>query len=279
MAEYTRELFLQALDEWARYPQAFKSLAPEEQSEFLESQGYDSLRDLLAHVSVWWEEARGIINEAIKKSDAPPRKYDFAVFNAAAVKRFQDTPEANFLVWYESERLRIRKLVTSLSETQLHLPRVERWLDGVLLDHLKEHCVEASRFLVVDTLQREWGDYVEEYRALTGERQQAFLSKQGYARFADLLAHIIAWWEQGISVIESASPDDPCEVEDVDAFNASAVERYRALDEPAVQSQYENTRLTLANLVDMLPGEILGRSNVNTWLRADVLEHYFEHAI
>ena len=94
-----------------------------------------------------------------------------------------------------------------------------------------------------------------------------------------MLAHILAWWEQGIAVIQAGSAEDPCDVEDVDAFNAQAVAHFGDLQESQVLSQFEETRLTLASLVDMLPDEIIQRPNVQTWLRADVLDHYYEHAV
>jgi hypothetical protein len=279
MAEFSKELFVQSLEEWGRYPGLFRGLGAEEQAEFLKEQGYASLHDLLAHVGVWWEEARGIIEERLKRGERPARKYDFAQFNAAAIARFKDTPEVEFMAWYEAERQRMLALVSSLTDEQLKMPRVSSWLDGVVLAHLKEHALQAARFLVVDMLQREWGDYLAGIKALAAQEQSAFLARQGFGEVRDLVAHILAWWDQGIAVIEGSSSDDPGEVEDVDAFNARAVERFRALAESEVLARYEDTRLTLANLVDMLPDEILAKPNVNEWLLADVIRHYYEHAM
>ena len=146
MAEFTRELFLKALDEWGRYVETFRDLPEAEQASFLKAQGYASARELLAHVAVWWEEARGIIDETIKKGEGPGRKYDFAVFNAAAIKRFQDTPEAEFMAWYESERQRMSGVASGLSESQLQVRRIRNWLNAVLLEHLKEHGCRRAAF-------------------------------------------------------------------------------------------------------------------------------------
>jgi len=279
MAEFTKQLFLKALEEWGNYHAAFMSLRADEQASFLKTQGYASVRELLAHVAVWWEEARGIIDEALKQGERPGRKYDFAEFNAAAVIRFKNVPEAEFTAWYESERQRMISLVTSLTEAQLHVRRICNWLDAVVVEHLKEHGTDAPRFLIIDMLQREWGEYAAHFSALSAEQQAAFLGKQGFERFRDLLAHIIAWWEQGIAVIEASSSDNPCEVENVDAFNAQAVERFKPLEEGQVRARFEDTRLTLASLIDMLPDDVLRKPNVRSWLRADVIEHYYEHAI
>jgi hypothetical protein len=279
MAEFSRELFLKALDEWGRYAETFRDLPEEEQTSFLKAQGYASLRELLAHVAAWWEEARGIIDETIKHGAGPGRTYDFAVFNAAAIKRFQDTPEGEFMAWYEAERQQMGSVVSALNESQLQVRRIQNWLNAVLLEHLKEHGCDAPRFLIIDTLHREWGDFVKRFAGLTEAERAAFLRKQGFERFRDVLAHIVAWWEHGIGVIESSASGDSADVDDVDAFNAGAVERFGLLDEAQVLAKYEDTRLTLASLVDMLPDEVLSQPQVRSWLRADVIDHYFEHAL
>ncbi|MFH1184084.1 MAG: DinB family protein [Chloroflexota bacterium] len=279
MAEFTRELFLQALDEWGRYAGAYGNLPAAEQADFLKAQGHASMRDLLAHVAVWWEEARGIIAETIKRGDGPARKYDFGEFNAAALQRFRDTPEAELMAWYESERQQMVALVTSLTDEQMRVRRICSWLDGVVLERLKEHAIHAPRFLMVDMLQREWGDYVARFNALNAEKQAEFLKQQGFERFRDVMAHNIAWWEQGIAVVEASSSGNQVEAEDIDAFNAEAVARFGQLEETQVLQQFDDTRLTLASLMDMLPDEVLGKPTVQSWLRADVLDHYYEHAI
>jgi hypothetical protein len=279
MAEFSRELFLKALDEWGRYAQTFRDLPEEEQTSFLKAQGYASMRELLAHVAAWWEEARSIIDEAIKHGNRPSRTYDFAAFNAAAIKRFEDTPEPEFAAWYEAERQRMLGVVSGLDESQLQIPRIRNWLNAVLLEHLKEHGCDAPRFLLIDTLHREWGDYVKGFTSLTEPEQAAFLKKQGFDRFRDVLAHVVAWWEHGIGVIESSGSGDSADVDDVDAFNAAAVERFGVMDEWQVLAKYEDTRLMFASLVDMLPDEVLIQPDVRSWLRADVIDHYFEHAL
>jgi len=279
MPEFTRALFLQALDEWGHYRAAFARLPAAEQAVFLKEQGYASVRDLLAHVAVWWEEAQGIIDAAVAQQPRPARQYNFDEFNAAAVGRFKETSETESMAWYELQRKQMVTVVSALSDEQLKTRRVYSWLDGVVLEHLKEHCVEAPRFLIIDMLRREWGDYVARFWLLTADKQAAFLKKQGFARFQDLAAHIIAWWEHGIGVVEASTNGDTGEAQDVDAFNAAAVARFGGLQQAQVLAELDKTRLTLISLVDGLPEEVLARPNVQTWLRADVLQHYYEHPL
>lgn len=277
MAEYTRSLLLQCLDEWKRYPEAFRKLPPDEQASFLQRQGFTSLHDLLAHVAAWWEEADGIVRDRIAGRQRPPRKYDLDAFNEESLTRFKDTPEAELLGWYQSQRERIAGTVSDLTDEWMKIRTVYAWLDGVILEHLKEHGPDAPRLLVSDTLQREWGECLPLFNRLTPEQKQAFLEKQGYPRFRDLIAHIVAWWEDGIRIIGRGGDEDPCEGTDVDAFNAAALERFGKLEEAEVFASYERTRLVLLNLVGTIPDEIISKPNVQSWLRADVIDHYFEH--
>lgn len=279
--EFTKVLFLQSLDEWGEYPAKFKALPSDEQAEFLHDQGYDFLHDILAHVAVWWEEADGIIRDAMEGRDPLPRKYNFDEFNAASLARFKSTPEADLLAWYESQLKQMTALVSSLNDEQMKIRRVYGWLNGVILEHLKEHGFTAPRFLVLDTLQREWEGYIERFQSLPEEKQKAFLEKQGFARFRDVVAHVIAWWEDGLQAIDAISKDPAYQQTeiDTDAFNAQAIEIFGKLDEIEVEKKFESTRQGLIELVISLPDEIFNHKDVQAWLRSDVIDHYFEHAV
>jgi hypothetical protein len=172
-------------------------------------------------------------------------------------------------------------LVSSLDGDQFKNRRVQSWLDAVTLLHLKEHGVGAPRFLALDMLQREWVAYTGHFHALGQEQQKAFLAKQGFARFRDLLAHIIGWWEEVIQVIDATAKNPAYQTpeKDTDAFNAELVELFGKLDEADVWKKYELTRAALIELVINLSDEIYDHKEVQAWIRSDVIEHYFDHAL
>ena len=58
-----------------------------------------------------------------------------------------------------------------------------------------------TRQSVLDLLAGDWAEYVARFQALPPAAQAAFLQQQGYQRLADLLAHIVAWWEVGMQAI------------------------------------------------------------------------------
>ena len=140
---------------------------------------------------------------------------------------------------------------------------------------------ELTREQVLDALQNGWGTYMQRFHSLSPAAQSAFLAQQGYARLADLLAHVIAWWEEGTPAVERLlhdpgyrSPDH-----DVDAFNAQAVARSRDLDEPAVQQRFEQARLALRDLVAGLPDHAFQDKRIVDRLQIEVIGHLGEHDI
>ena len=279
--EFTQAVFLRSLDEWGAYRHRFAALSAGEQAEFLHKQGFTSLHDILAHAGVWWEEAEDIIRDALEQRERPRRRYDFDEFNAASLKRFQGTSEAEFAAWYESQRRRMVSLVDSLDAGQLKNRKVYGWLDAVTLFHLKEHAIGAPRFLALDMLEREWAAYPGRFQALPDEKQRAFLEAQGFARFPDIAAHIAAWWDEGQVLIGAVVKDpdyNPGEV-DVDGFNARVLQLFAPLDEEAVWKKYESSRLALIELLMNLPADVYDHKEVQNWVKSDVIDHYFDHAV
>jgi hypothetical protein len=279
MSELTKTHILTALDEWGDYVPRFESLTASGKAAFLKAQGYASLHDLLAHIAVWWEEAESIISATLEKRERPRRDYEFAAFNAEAVARFKDTSEAELLSWYEAMRKKMIALVTGLTEEELKIRRVSDWLNGPVLSHIKEHNLFASRFLIIDTLQREWADYIAGFNAMPEAKQKTFVEKQGFANFRDLIAHVIGWWEDGLEAIPRVVDDlayEPAS-KDTDAYNAQVIKKFGKLEEAEVWKKFESTRLGLIETVVRLPENILDNTNVQGWLQADVIEHYYEH--
>jgi hypothetical protein len=140
---------------------------------------------------------------------------------------------------------------------------------------------EVTREQTLDALQKGWTTYVSRFHALTADAQARFLEKQGYSRFADMLAHVIAWWEEGEKVIAGilSDPGYRWEEYDIDAFNARAVERFSSLDEPDVVNSFNIARVSFTALVADLPEEAFGNKKILGWLNADVIEHLQDHDI
>ena len=134
---------------------------------------------------------------------------------------------------------------------------------------------------VMRVLEEGWGEYIKQFDRLSPEERAAFLEKEGFANFHDLLAHVIGWWEEGLWIITGII-DDPSftwEERDTDAFNLELIEKFRSWREEDLLLHYENVREAMLNLVADLPENALSNEDIRDWLYADVIEHLEDHRI
>jgi hypothetical protein len=265
--------------EWATYIERFNRWPAEEGLKRVNAQGYQHFRDMLAHIVSWWEEAMPIILAIAEQREYERKKYDFDVFNAAAVARYKDWEEAEFLIHFEQTRQKSAADLHSMNEEAWENRRVRSWVNGVFIEHAREHLVASSRFLILDTLQSEWQSYIEDFEKI--EDKDAFLKKQGLESFRELLGHMIGWWEEGEKIIAGFLKDPNFKSPDLntDAYNAGLIVKYQKLSDAEVQKQFENKRQAMITLVEALPESAFANKDIEGWLAADIAEHYDEHAI
>jgi hypothetical protein len=55
------------------------------------------------------------------------------------VERFADRSRVEVEAWYEEQRSALEHLVEQLSDEDLSIPRVYRWLNGTIVGHYDEH--------------------------------------------------------------------------------------------------------------------------------------------
>jgi len=267
--------------EWGTYVERFNRLSKEEQKKRVLKMGYESMRDLLAHILAWWEEGMGIILAIAEDRPFERKKYDFDAFNAESVAKYKGWEETEFMAYFESTRQKMAADLKSLDESVFENRRVRAWLKGIIFNHAREHPAPLSQFLVIDMLKNDWAAYLEDFQRLEPDKQQEFLSKQGFHTFRDLLAHIIGWWEEGARVINGIvdSPSFTWQNPDVDSFNQELIEKFSSWSEDDLFKHYEGLRLALIDLVQRLPEDAFLNKDIESWLSDDVVEHYDEHPI
>jgi hypothetical protein len=134
---------------------------------------------------------------------------------------------------------------------------------------------------VLDVLNNDWGNYVSIFQHLSPETQTVFLEKQGYKRLADLLSHILAWWEQGLRAIGNfkTDPDARRPEIDVDTFNARAVEKVRgATDDDVIQS-FEEMRRKFVEVVMGLSDNDFQNERIVNQIKMELINHLEDHRI
>lgn len=267
--------------EWGTYVERFHRLPKDVQEERIQKNGYESFRDMLAHILAWWEEGMDIIRAIAEEREFERKKYDFDVFNAEAVARYKSMNEAEFMSHFEKTRQKMADDLGSMNETVFENRRVRSWLNGIIYSHAREHLVALSRFLTLDILENEWSEYVERFKRLDAEKQKEFLTRQGVDSLHDLLSHIIGWWEEGARIITGIlhSPSFTWTEHDIDDYNLMLKKKFASWSDDDLLQHFESLRLTLIDLVTRLPEDAFLNKDIAGWLADDVVAHYDEHFI
>lgn len=266
-------------EEWGTYVERFARLPGEEGERRVRQMGYERFRDMLAHILAWWEEGMGIISAIAENREFERRKYDFDVFNAAAVSKYRDWDECEFMAHFEKTRQKMGADLKSMNEAVFENRRVRAWLHGMLFQHAREHLVALSRFLVIDMLENDWATYLEDFERLAEDKKKEFLAKQGFVSFHDLVAHVVGWWEEGARVISGMmdSPSFTWQNHDTDAFNLELTKKYSTWPDEKLFEHYESVRMALIDLTADLPEDAFLNNDIEGWLKEDIVEHYDEH--
>jgi hypothetical protein len=133
----------------------------------------------------------------------------------------------------------------------------------------------------LDYVSEEWGTYVERFSRLPNEEGEKRVRAMGYERFRDMLAHILAWWEEGMGIIHSiaANREFARKKYDFDVFNAEAVAKYRDWDEHEFMAHFEGTRQKMGADLKSIEEALFEHRRVRAWLQAVILHHAREHLV
>lgn len=138
-----------------------------------------------------------------------------------------------------------------------------------------------TRTQIITQLSGPWAGFVDGICALPEHEWQAYLTKQGYARVGDMLAHLIGWWRLGMEQIEryQADPSYQPGPVDVDAFNAAAVAGAKGRSDAELIAEFDAARLEFAARVQALPESTLADARVQRQIEMELFGHYSEHKI
>ncbi|RPJ28001.1 MAG: ClbS/DfsB family four-helix bundle protein [Chloroflexi bacterium] len=267
--------------EWGTYVERFNRLPKEEQNKRVEEMGFESFRDLLAHILAWWDEGLGIIHAIAAERPFERKKYDFDIFNAEAVAKYKLWEAGKFMAHFEKTRQKMGADLESMNESVFENRRVKAWLHAAILHHAREHLVALSRFLALDMLENNWATYIEDFNCLEPEKQREFLSNQGVDNFHDLLGHVIGWWEESARIINGIldSPAFAWQDPETDSFNRELIRKFSSWSNEDLVKHYESVRLALIDLVERLPEDAFLNKDIEGWLASDVVRHYDDHPI
>jgi len=133
----------------------------------------------------------------------------------------------------------------------------------------------------LDYVKYEWGIYIERFNRLPKDEQEKRIRATGYEQFRDMLAHILAWWDEGMSIIIAIAEERQYERKkyDFDLFNAEAVAKYKDWDEAEFLNQFEKTRQKMEADLGSMDEAVFENRRVKAWLNAVIFGHAREHLV
>ena len=133
----------------------------------------------------------------------------------------------------------------------------------------------------LDYVNSEWGTYIERFNRLPKEEQGKRVKTMGYEAFRDMLAHILAWWEEGMPIILAIAEDRPFERRkyDYDIFNAEAVAKYKSWDEREFLAHFEKTRQKMGADLKSVNEAAFENRRVRSWANGIFIHHAREHLV
>ncbi len=125
------------------------------------------------------------------------------------------------------------------------------------------------------------GTYIERFNLLPMDEQDRRVKQMGYEQFRDMLAHILAWWREGMGIILAIAEERPFERKKYDfaVFNAEAVAKYKSWDEVKFLAHFEKTRQKLGADLKSMNEAVYDNRRVKAWLHAIIFHHVREHLV
>jgi hypothetical protein len=130
-------------------------------------------------------------------------------------------------------------------------------------------------------LENEWKTYVERFNRLPKDEGLKRVNAHGYAQFRDMLAHILAWWDEGMGIILAIAENREFERKkyDFDVFNADAVAKYKDWDEKEFLDLFETARLKYIEALKPIDESVFDNRRVKIWINAVFIHHAREHLV
>jgi hypothetical protein len=130
-------------------------------------------------------------------------------------------------------------------------------------------------------IEIEWATYIERFNHWPAEEGLKRVNAQGYQQFRDMLAHVLAWWEEAMPIIMAIAEEREYARKkyDFDAFNAEAVAKYKNWDEAEFLAHFEKTRQQAAADLKSMNEAAWENRRVRSWVNGVFISHAREHLV
>jgi hypothetical protein len=134
-----RALLHALLDGWQTYLAALHDLSDEDRAAYLNAQGYEQVRDLLAQAIVRCEETIGVVSLMVCGGEIQRDSRGRTDRNLHAIARFQYFTDAEMLRRFALAYGALGRMLAFFPETALEDPAIYRWLFTTIIDDFNAH--------------------------------------------------------------------------------------------------------------------------------------------
>jgi hypothetical protein len=129
---------LRALEDgWQAYLPALRTLDAADMRAYLAEQGYERVRELLAHAAAWGEETLGVVPVLLRGEEI--QRYDDQAFNAQAIARFSLLSGEEVERRFVQVHIALARLLARLPDAALEQDIVYDWLATTIVEHFNKH--------------------------------------------------------------------------------------------------------------------------------------------
>lgn len=125
--------------QWGRYLSSIVSMTTDDVDRYVREQGYNSLKDLLAHICAWWQTALSAIQAARSGETFQQGWQDDDDYNAQVIQRYQNETLEQVEEDFDNTLQQIGGVIAELSDEELQNPEIEQWLLDTVIVHYQQH--------------------------------------------------------------------------------------------------------------------------------------------
>jgi hypothetical protein len=125
--------------QWGRYLSTVVSMTTADQDQYVRDQGYNSLKDLLAHICAWWQTALQAIQATRGRETFQQDWKDDDEYNARVIQRYQNETLEQVEEDFDNTLEQIGGVIAELSEADMQNPTIQQWLLDTVIVHYQQH--------------------------------------------------------------------------------------------------------------------------------------------
>jgi hypothetical protein len=124
---------------WGRYLPTLRMLPEEDQAAVARAQGFDTIKDLIAHLCATFQRTLDLVPKLASGSTPEDATHDEVALSADALQRYRAQPLDQVMEAFDSLWAAVGGMIRDLPDEAYRNPMVYDWLYYTVVTHYDEH--------------------------------------------------------------------------------------------------------------------------------------------